>query len=306
VRSLRAGTAYIVARDEEQGKSDICVVTVLPLPVVTETLTLNTTLLSLAEGETSTLQAVASSGLAGKTITWSTSDGSVADVTSAGTVIAVGAGVCTVKATVEDYEANCIIVVTANNGGGNDGITVDNVTLNAARILIPAMTEASSYLVHLYRKTGGTLAAEYTLKVTPDGNVSMLRSSAGNPITVQLSYLESGTSYVADIETVRSSEGKTEIIRAETVAFTTKGSPPTGIEGVAAAAQSNVWYANNAVHLKNLSGYTVRLFNPNGSCIGNLRVYSDYETCNRRLPAGVHILTAEKDGNRKVFKLSVR
>ncbi|MDR0430169.1 MAG: Ig-like domain-containing protein [Tannerellaceae bacterium] len=298
VRSVAAGTAYIIARDVEQGKSDICVVTVTNLPTTPESITLNTSLLSLMEGETTTLTTTLSSGLTGKTITWSSSDKAVADVTSGGLVIAVAPGTCIIKASIGTYEATCIIVVSAYSGDAS----VTGITQNEAFVVVPVYPGASYYLIHLYKKIGNTLEPHYTLKVTPDGHVTMLRS-AGTTLSVQLNYLESGTSYVADIETVKETNGKAEIIRTKTVGFTTLGTP-TGIKDVT-SSDAKVWYSNGTLHLENLNGHSAHLFRLSGQGVAVIKVNSDYETYRGSLPAGIYILTAEKGGSRKTFKIVV-
>jgi uncharacterized protein YjdB len=300
VRSVAAGTAFITARDVTQGKSDVCVVTVNATPAPpqsTERITLNTSQLSLLQGETSRLTATLSAGLADRTITWSASNPSVADVTSDGTVIALVPGACTIKATIDTYEASCVVTVSAYGGQ----VTVGNVEENDASVLIPTDPQATYYLIHLYRKTGLQLEPHYTLKMTPDGRVAMLRST-GRALSLLLNYLEPGISYVADIETIRETNGRADVIRSETVGFTTRGA--TGTEAIA-SAEARVWYAGGTLHLENLAGHTVSLFNLSGQGVAVFRVGADEESRHLNLPAGVYFVSAEKAGSRKMFKIVI-
>ncbi|MDE5871450.1 MAG: Ig-like domain-containing protein, partial [Muribaculaceae bacterium] len=89
-----------------------CMVTVVPTPV--ENVTLSNTSLNLTEGETATLTAtVAPADATDKTLTWSSSDASVATVSETGEVTAVKAG--TANITVEStngLSATCAVTVT--------------------------------------------------------------------------------------------------------------------------------------------------------------------------------------------------
>ena len=308
VRSIAAGSTYIIARDIAQGRVDTCTVTVTAQPTTptpTESLTLNTSLLSLTKGDTTTLRTTTSSGLTGQTITWSSSGTSVATVASDGKVTATGSGTCIITAAIGNYRATCVVVVAdpATTPDNNTGeVTVSNITRNEARLSFPTLSDASYYLVHLYKKTGNALDPQLSLKVTPDGTIT-LRSTAGSAITVPLNYLESGTSYLAEIETIRETTGKAEVINLKVVAFVTAGTP-TGTEQIA-SDESAVWYSNGVLNLKNLAGSNARLYSINGYGVAMFRVNSDYETYNKHLPAGVYILTTEKNGVRKTLKFTV-
>lgn len=87
--------------------------------------TLNKSTLSMSVGGTSTLTAtVAPSNATDKTLTWTSSNTSVATVTQAGKVTAVGAGTCTIRA-------------TANDGSGKYGscaVTVSQSTVSVTGV----------------------------------------------------------------------------------------------------------------------------------------------------------------------------
>lgn len=82
---------------------------------VTPSVTLNKETVSLVEGETETL--VATTVPAGKTVTWTSSDDTKAEVSNAGLVTAKAAGTTTItaKITVDntDYTDTCAVTVTA-------------------------------------------------------------------------------------------------------------------------------------------------------------------------------------------------
>ena len=113
------GTATITAKAGD--KTATCAVTVVATQVTS--ITLDRTSASLKAGETVTLTAtVKPDDATDKTVTWSTSDASVATVSN-GVVTAVKVGTATITARAGDKSATCAITV---------GIPVASITLNKA------------------------------------------------------------------------------------------------------------------------------------------------------------------------------
>ena len=111
VRAVKVGTANITATSG--GKSATCSVTVEATPVTS--LTLDKTSASLKVGETFTLKAtVKPDDATDKTVTWETSDASVATVSN-GVVKAVKIGSATITATAGGKSATCTVVVEDNS-----------------------------------------------------------------------------------------------------------------------------------------------------------------------------------------------
>lgn len=104
------------------GKSASCEVTVDPIPV--ESVTLNKTEMSLKEGESETLTAtVKPDNATDKTVTWSTSDASIAIVDANGKVTAIKEGTATITAKVGDKSATCKVTVEQRGENGAEGNT---------------------------------------------------------------------------------------------------------------------------------------------------------------------------------------
>ena len=122
VTAKSVGTATITATAE--GKSATCAVTVTP--VLVSGITLNSSTANVNVGSTLTLTAtVTPSNAADKSITWSTSNSTVATVSTSGVVTGVKAGTATITATANDgsgVTATC--TVTVNN------VAVSSITLN--------------------------------------------------------------------------------------------------------------------------------------------------------------------------------
>lgn len=106
-------------------------------------ITLDQTVATLTEGETLTLTATVSPDDAtDKTVTWSTSDASVATVEN-GVVTAVAEGTATITAKAGDKEATCVVTVKASVPDDIDQLTMDNgqwtiYDLTGRKVEIPA------------------------------------------------------------------------------------------------------------------------------------------------------------------------
>ena len=111
VTAIKEGTATITASAGE--KSATCTVTVNKKVIAVTSVTLDLTTLSLTEGETSTLVAtVLPTDATDKTVTWSSSDSSVATV-SDGTVTAIKEGTATITASAGEKSASCTVTVSS-------------------------------------------------------------------------------------------------------------------------------------------------------------------------------------------------
>lgn len=121
VTAVKAGSATISAKAGD--KSATCTVTVNKKVVAVTSITLNKTELTLTEGESETLTAtVKPDDATDKTVTWTTSDASIATVDANGKVTAVKEGSATVTATAGDKSATCVITVIPDSmSGGHEG-----------------------------------------------------------------------------------------------------------------------------------------------------------------------------------------
>ncbi|MDB4870326.1 MAG: hypothetical protein JWL97_1330 [Gemmatimonadales bacterium] len=116
VTGLAAGSAAITATSAgKSGKSDVTVAA--PQPPVVTTVTVSPTSVSLQVGATTPLSATVKDQqgmvMTGQTVTWSTSNATVATVNSSGTVSGVAAGSATISATASGKTGTANITVTA-------------------------------------------------------------------------------------------------------------------------------------------------------------------------------------------------
>ncbi|MDI9522510.1 MAG: Ig-like domain-containing protein [Bacteroidota bacterium] len=129
VTALTAGTTTIRATaNDDSGKYGECTVTVTPKPVPVTSVTLDKTTLTLEEEQTATLVAtVLPDNATDKSLTWTSSDPTVATVDDQGVVTALTAGTTTIRATANDDSgkyAECAVTVTPKP------VPVTSVTLN--------------------------------------------------------------------------------------------------------------------------------------------------------------------------------
>lgn len=111
---LGVGSCTITATTVDGGKTATCSVTVNPATIAVTGVSVNPGNLSLDQGQNSTLFATINpSNSSNKTVTWSTSNSSIATVDANGKVVAISAGTASITARTNDggYTSNCIVTV---------------------------------------------------------------------------------------------------------------------------------------------------------------------------------------------------
>ena len=136
VTAIAKGSATITASCG--GKTATCKVNVT-IPV--ESVSLSETSLTLEKGSSATLTAtVKPDDATDKTVSWNSTNTSVATVTSGGIVVAVGGGTATIMATAGDQTAVCNVTVTVSV----TGITLDIPSMNLIKGETKALTATIS------------------------------------------------------------------------------------------------------------------------------------------------------------------
>ncbi|MDR1258178.1 MAG: DUF5074 domain-containing protein [Tannerellaceae bacterium] len=301
VTALTPGTANIIVRDVSKGKADTCVVTVSALPSEPAyRLELNTVSLTVIEGERSTLTVTVTPPQAGRTVEWSSSDPRIAEVTSNGVVIGIAGGTCMVTARIGSVSASCAVSVSAKPSQ----VTVSSVGEGDATVAFPRVGMASYYLVHVYSIDRGALKPFLTLKVTPDGTITLRAAAPLQSLSVPLAYLSPGTPYVVYVEAVRETAGKAEVIQTEVVSFTTRGMPVGTNDPAAASAR--VSYSGGTLYVDGFEGADCTLTSITGQTVGRFRVGSPAERFDVSLAQGVYILTAAAPDGAVTIKFVAR
>ena len=128
VTAVKAGTAFIYARAGD--KSASCKITVIakyipPEPVPVTSVSLEPESLTLKAGKTAVLEAtVLPENADDKTVTWTSSDPSVASV-AGGTVLALKAGTAVITAAAGDCSAQCTVSVSEDSSASGDPEPLD-------------------------------------------------------------------------------------------------------------------------------------------------------------------------------------
>ena len=132
VTAKSVGSATIVVKTTDGGKTATCSVTVSPVSVTG--VTLNKYSLSMYENDTETLIATVSpSNATNKTVSWSSSNSAVVIVSSSGQVSAIAAGNAVITVTTEDGQktATCSVNVQSDPYGAVDlGLSVKWASFN--------------------------------------------------------------------------------------------------------------------------------------------------------------------------------
>lgn len=194
VTSRSVGSATITATVE--GKSATAKVTITPVPVASVTVTPSTA--SLVIGATVQLNAVtkdaAGNTLTGRTVTWSTSDATIASVDGNGLVTANALGSAIITATSETKTATAQITVTvapvASVAVSPASVTV---ALNATTQLSATTSDASGHVL-----TGRTVtwSSSDQSKATVDANGLVTGHAYGQVTITATSEGKSGTAIV--------------------------------------------------------------------------------------------------------------
>jgi uncharacterized protein YjdB len=127
VKAIKAGSATITVTTTDGGKTASCSVTVKSAKVSVTGVALDQVSLELVEGSAATLKAtVAPSNATDPSVSWSSSDKSIAMVDSNGGIVALKAGRAIITATTKDgnFTANCAVTVKAAT------VSVTGVTLD--------------------------------------------------------------------------------------------------------------------------------------------------------------------------------
>ena len=158
VTAIKTGEATITATTNDGTElTASCTITVTPK--LATSIKLDKKQLDMEAGATETLKATVLPEDAGdRTVTWSSSDETVATVCQDGTVTAVKAGEATITATTNDgtgLTASCIVKVNETSGIGN--VYADGVTVTGDKGCITISGTADNIMTTVYTANGTTV-----------------------------------------------------------------------------------------------------------------------------------------------------
>src|SRR2546425_1970437 len=167
---VAVGAATLTATSE--GKSGTAAITVATVPVASVTVSPATASVQVGQTVplTATVKDASGNTLTGRTVTWTTSNASVATVSASGLVSGVAAGAATITATSEGHSGTAAITVTPPAGGAvNHVFWVLEENTDYASVT----TSSMPYLMGLAAQYG--LATQYYANTHPSiGNYLML------------------------------------------------------------------------------------------------------------------------------------
>lgn len=261
---------------------------------------LNASSLSLNKGEEAVLAAVVSpSNAINKSVTWSSSDATVATVTNDGTVKAGIAGVATITVTTDEggYTATCEVTVIDPNLE-NPVVEVKDST---AILTFPKVPEATFYEVFIYKYVNGIPVLFGVYTVDAEGNIltglmSELRSGEQEKIKVSIPELDGSSEYIVKVTAIKEGDGRQEILGTfYSEPFSTSG--PVGNEAIG-VGEAMIYYYEGRLHLNNLEGYSCYIVNMNGAILDLFKISGINESHPIQYSRGAYIIVVVKDNDR--------
>ncbi len=162
VTAVAPGEATVTAACGEAKAT--CAVTVKP--VLAESVTLDRTEISATEGTTVQLTAtVTPDNVTDKTVTWTSSDESVATVDATGLVSVLKPGEATITASCGEAKATCLVKAVSGIAGilTDDAASIEVYTLGGVRIGDTLNLQSGFYIIR-YSKAGTTVTEKIRIK----------------------------------------------------------------------------------------------------------------------------------------------
>ena len=204
VTAKSQGSATITVKTNDGAKKATCSVTVKAKTISVTGVSLNMTSLTLTEGETQTLTATVSpSNATDKSVTWSSSNTSVATVSSSGVVSAKSAGSATITVTTNDggKKATCAVTVKAkvvNVAGVSLNCTSLSMEIGATNTLVATVLPSDATNKSVTWSSNNSFVAE----VSSSGVVT---AKAVGSAVITVTTIDGGKTAICNV-TVTSSE----------------------------------------------------------------------------------------------------
>ena len=298
------GTATITATTLDGGYTATCKVIVSAEPekpgANVTGVSLNASSLSLNKGEEAVLAAVVSpSSAINKSVTWSSSDATVATVTNDGTVKAGIAGVATITVTTDEggYTATCEVTVIDPDLEK----PVVEVKDSTAILTFPKVPEATFYEVSVYKYVNEIPVLFGVYTVDAEGNIltglmSELRSGEQEKIKVSIPELDGSSEYIVKVTAIKEGDGRQEILGTfYSEPFSTSG--PVANEAIG-VGEAMIYYYEGRLHLNNLEGYSCYIVNMNGAILDLFKISGINESHPIQYSRGAYIIVVVKDNDR--------
>lgn len=214
VTAVKEGSATITAKAGD--KTATCTVTVAKKVIAVSSVTLNKTSLSLTEQDTFQLTATVNpSNATDKTVTWTSSNYSIATVDQNGIVTAVAAGSATITAQAGDKIATCTVTVNKKPNPATS-ITLDYSSLQLARgttftlqaTVLPEDADNKTVTWSTSNKNIATVDKNGNVTAVKAGNATITATCSGLSATCDVTVVVPVTSITLNItsKTLRQNE----------------------------------------------------------------------------------------------------
>ena len=183
VKALYEGTAKVVVTTEESGFTAVCTVTVVKQMIHVESISLSKSTVSIKQGKTASLTATVSPvNASNKSITWTSSDTSVATV-NGGVITGVKQGSTTITATTADggLTATCAVTITEPTKVTGVSLSNSSLTLKADRTASLTATVSPS---DAYNKNVTWSSANTSVATVSSSGVVTAKAVGSTTITV--------------------------------------------------------------------------------------------------------------------------
>lgn len=162
--------AVVISATTTDGKTGSAPLTVVPIPVASVAVAPSSANLTVGQSVTlsATAKDVGGNALSGRSIAWSTSDATIASVSSAGVVSGVGSGSATITATSEGQSGSATVTITP--------APVGSVSLPATTSLIAGQAVTLSPTI---KDVNGTVVTNRVVTWSSDHSAVATVSSAG-------------------------------------------------------------------------------------------------------------------------------
>lgn len=236
-----AGTAKITVTTNDGGKTAVCSVTVNAQTVSVTSVSLNSGVLSMDVGTTSTLVAtVLPSNATDKSVSWTSSNTTVATVSSSGIVSAKAAGTATITVTTNDGGKKATCFVSVNDPIELGAVSIKSITFSRAVVSCPI-----SYGHNMVLEKGVCVSTKPSL--TPfDNDGVFLAATDDDMLNLVIDGLSQGTTYYVIAFVTVSSDygwtGSTLTAYTKPVSFTTLTTPSYVVPGLFSVSSAKKVY----------------------------------------------------------------
>jgi uncharacterized protein YjdB len=287
VSARAAGTALITVMTEDGDLSDTCTVTVESL---ISNIALSRYNLALQRGESHLLRAeITPADAYRQTVTWLSSDASVAEVSASGNVTALKAGTAQITAKTENgFEGTCQVSVT--------------VPIQSLTVITPSFD--------LYPGQDFALTAELSPK---DASAKNVIWTVSDPTILEIRSFDNGKTcyFYAKKSGWVYVQAESSDHRAVDVTYLNVSNgwllknADGNQEPIVDAVKPEVSYSGGVLRLANFTGFQVYLTTIHGKICGSFRVSEPEESLPLNLPAGIYILSARNGKEQVTLKFIV-